>query len=167
MESVGKSKHSIAKVRQGGVQEGREPGDEGESVAPIAVGNAIDRVDRSLFVESEVDPTDEPSELDQDPGILEPNDTQDGGKGEVGHRESLDPYSNNSHQLDIVLRDELGECDQEANLKSCLSMVWHGQEGGKTEQKEFDPVKSKRNNVGETDSDHDELEDFDAPPYSF
>ena len=88
------------------LHEGWEPGNEGEGIAPVSIGDTIDRFDGGLLVESEVDPADEPSKLNQDPRILESDDAEDSGKGKVGHGKGLresQVYGLVSRQLILTL----------------------------------------------------------------
>ena len=77
-------------IKQDVLREGREPGEQGESFASVAIGDdTADRLAAVLLVEAQVDPAHEPSELDDDPWTLESNDAENGGKREVGHRDGL------------------------------------------------------------------------------
>jgi hypothetical protein len=56
------------------LHERREPGHERERITAVSIGDSVDGIDSGLLVESEVDPADEPSELDKDPRVLEADD---------------------------------------------------------------------------------------------
>ena len=114
MQLVGECVHGVAKVGQWGagnavrmvigtdaisnsLHEGREPGDQRERITSVTIGDAVDRVDHSLFVKAEVDPGHEPPKLNKDPGILETKNAQNSGKGEISHGKSLKHFERPRH----------------------------------------------------------------------
>lgn len=64
---------------------------ESKSLASVTPGLVVtDDIASGLFVESQVDPCDEPSKLDEEVGRLEADDTHDVGERDVEHRKTLE-----------------------------------------------------------------------------
>lgn len=78
---------------------------------------------RRRFEETEVDPGDEESELDEYKGGRAEEDDEDVGEEEVDAGEGLDTEFNLAQKLDLMFWDKLGKRDKEPDLESRHSMV--------------------------------------------
>ena len=72
------------------LNEWREPADECERLASVAVhGATAQNLPSVLLVESQPDVGHKPTKLNDDEGDLEPNDAHDSRKCDIGHRQRL------------------------------------------------------------------------------
>lgn len=154
-----------------------EPVLECKGLAPIASEETA--VGRG-FEETEVDPGDEESELDEHKGGGAEEDDEDVGDEEVDAGEGLDTKLNLAQELHLMLRDKLGERDEEADLEPGHAVVrqaipthvsaqasrLHVQCVFGSKEEPDDPAEAKGDEVGADDGDAAEAEELACAPYA-
>lgn len=148
----------------GYVEEGWEPVDEAEGFTAVTPCTTV----WVPAIESQVAPGDEPAELNENERRRIAEEAGYVGEGDVEHGQVTHAHGDLAlEQLELMVRNQLGECDQESRLQCLETVVLSPIEGSLAAQDgEEDKGDEPSDDVGEDDDDECKANQLNRAPYS-